>query len=65
MPFGKNAGVLLEDLEKNYLFGLWANYKVETTYKGKPRNPEKIESDRQFRLMLDLAGNHYGFTKKD
>lgn len=65
MPFGKNAGVNLEDLEKNYLFGLWANYKVETTYKGKPRNPEKIELDKQFRLMLDLAGAHYEFKKKD
>jgi hypothetical protein len=65
MPFGKNAGIALEDLEKNYLYGLWANYTVETEYKGKPKKPETIEKDTQFRLMLDLAGKHYEFTKKD
>lgn len=65
MPFGKNSGVMLEDLEKNYLFGLWANYTVETEYKGKPKKPETIEKDQTFRAMLDLAGEHYGFKKKD
>lgn len=65
MPFGKNAGVLLEDLEKNYLFGLWANYTVETEYKGKPKKPETVAKDQTFRAMLDLAGSHYNFQKKD
>lgn len=65
MPFGKNAGIALGDLEKNYLFGLWANYTVDKEYKGKPRKAESIEKDEQFRAMLDLAGKHYDFTKKD
>jgi len=63
MPWGKNAGVNLEDLEKNYLYGLWANYTVETEYKGKPKKPETIEKDQAFRAMLDLAGKHYEFKK--
>ena len=65
MPFGKNAGVPLEELEKNYLFGLWANYTVETEYNGKPKKKETIEKDKIFRAMLDLAGEHYEFKKKD
>lgn len=65
MPFGKNAGVAMEDLEKNYLFGLWANYTVETEYKGRPKKPETIAKDQAFRAMLDLAGSHYNFQKKD
>lgn len=65
MPFGKNAGIPLEQLEKNYLFGLWANYTVETEYKGKPKNPESIAKDETFRAMLDLAGKHYEFRKSD
>jgi hypothetical protein len=65
MPFGKNAGVCLEDLEKNYLFGLWANFQVETEYNGKPKKAETIAKDTEFRAMLDLAGEHYQFKKKD
>jgi hypothetical protein len=65
MPFGKHAGTPLEDLEKNYLYGLWANYTVETEYKGKPKKPETISKDQTFRAMLDLAGENYQFTKKD
>ena len=51
--------------KKNYLFGLWANYTVETEYKGKSKKPETIAKDKTFREMLDLAGAHYEFTKKD
>lgn len=65
MPFGKNAGVKLEDLEKSYLFGLWANYEVETEYNGKPKKPETIERDELLREMLDAAGEHYEFVKPD
>lgn len=65
MPFGKNAGVPLEELEKKYLFGLWANYTVEEEYNGKPKKPETIAKDTLFRQMLDLAGEHYDFTKND
>lgn len=61
MPFGKNAGVCLEDLDKPYLFGLWANYTVETEYNGKPKKAETIAKDTEFRAMLDAAGDHYGF----
>lgn len=65
MPYGKNAGTPLEDLEKNYLYGLWANMTVETEYNGKPKKPETIAKDTLFREMLDAAGQHYEFTKKD
>lgn len=63
MPWGANAGIRLGDLDKKYLFGLWANYTVETEYKGKPKKPETIAKDREFRAMLDLAGKHYEFKK--
>lgn len=63
MPFGKHAGTPLEKLEKNYLYGLWANYSVEAEYKGKPRPESKIQSDTVFREMLDAAGRHYQFSQ--
>ena len=65
MPFGKNAGTKLEDLDKKYLYGLWANYEVETEYNGNAKKPETIEKDKLFRSMLDDAGVHYEFEKKD
>lgn len=63
MPFGKQAGIKLADLDKKYLFGLWANYEVETEYQGKPKKPETIAKDTVFRQMLDAAGVHYEFKK--
>lgn len=65
LPFGKNAGTPMANVDKGYLFGLWANYTVETEYNGKAKKPETIEKDRRFRAMLDAAGRHYEFTKKD
>lgn len=65
MPWGQKAGVKLGDLDKKYLYGLWANHKVTTEYKGKPKKPETIAKDQEFRAMLDLAGAHYKFEKKD
>lgn len=65
MPWGKHAGVPLEELEKNYLFGLWANYQVEREFRGKPKKPETIAKDETFRAMLDLAGKHYEFKDPD
>ena len=65
MPFGKHAGTVLGELDKKYLYGLWANYEVETEYNGKPKKQETIDKDQQFRDMLDQAGLHYEFTKKD
>lgn len=65
MPWGKQSGIALGELDKKYLFGLWANYEVETEYNGKPKKPESIAKDQQFREMLDQAGQHYQFTKKD
>lgn len=64
MPFGKNAGIALEELDKKYLYGLWANYEVEEEYNGKRKSDEQIEKDTLFRAMLDLAGEHHHFTKK-
>jgi hypothetical protein len=65
MPFGKNAGTPLGKLAKPYLFGLWANYVVETEWKGKPRSEAQITKDLGFRTMLDDAGRHYEFTKPE
>lgn len=65
IPFGKNAGTKMAELPKNYLFGLWANYKVETEYNGKPKKPNTIAKDTQFREMLDAAGRHYEFQKPE
>jgi outer membrane biosynthesis protein TonB len=62
-PFGKSAGRKLADVDKKYLFGFWANYKVEETFNGKPRRPETIAKDTRFRQMLDEAGKHYEFGK--
>ena len=53
MPWGKQAGVNLEDLEKNYLYGLWANYTVETEYQGKA---EETGDHRQGRDVQGHAG---------
>ena len=63
VPFGKSKGVKLEELPKNTLFGYWANFKVETQWKGKPVRPEKIEADQAFRDALDEAGEHYEFEE--
>lgn len=63
MPFGKKAGVALGDLEKPYLYGLWANFEVEEEYNGKPKKPETIEKDTLFREMLNAAGEHYEFKE--
>lgn len=65
MPFGDYKGERLGDLDKKYLFGLWANYEVKTEWKGKPRKQEWIDADQRLRDMLDEAGEHYGFEKKD
>lgn len=65
MPFGKKKGVRLEDLDKPYLYGLWANFQVETEWKGKPKAADAIARDTLFRQMLDQAGLHYEFTKND
>jgi hypothetical protein len=65
MPFGKDKGTTLGELNKKTLFGWWANYEVETEYNGKPKKPETIAKDQEFRDMLDAAGEHHEFTKKD
>lgn len=70
VPFGKHAGTKLADLDKNVLWGFWANYKVEKEYVGKngqtyQTKPEKLVKDKLFREMLDEAGKHYEFTKKE
>jgi hypothetical protein len=69
MPFGKQEGQALGDLDKKYLFGLWANFKVEETWEDRNGNvrdtkPEKLEQDQRLRAMLDQAGAHYQFEAK-
>lgn len=63
MPFGKHAGVKLADLDKKYLYGLWANFVVETTYNNKPKTKKQIERDTLLRTYLDQAGEHYKFDE--
>ena len=65
MPWGPNAGKPLAELPKNTLFGLWANVKVETEWKGKRIAEEKIAKSRVFREHLDTLGAYYQFHKKD
>lgn len=65
VPFGKHAGFKLADLDKGILFGFWANFEVETEYNGKPKREDVVKRDTIFRQMLDEAGTHYGFQKKD
>lgn len=60
MPFGEQKGTPLAKLDPKYAFGLWANYKVQTEYKGKPNSPERIAADTLFRKMLDDLGAHRG-----
>lgn len=61
MPWGEKKGVPLGELDKKYLFGLCANYKVTTEYRGKPKSAESIAADTLFRQMLDDAALHYEF----
>jgi hypothetical protein len=65
MPWGKHAGTPLGELDKKYLFGLWANYEVEKEFKGRPKKPETIANDEHFREMLDQAGEEYEFEEPD
>jgi phage recombination protein Bet len=62
VPFGQSSGTLLGKLDKKKLYGFFANFEVEETYEGKPRQKDRIERDRQFRAALDSAGAHYNFT---
>lgn len=71
VPFGQDAGVALEDLDKKVLYGWWANFEVTTEFKDKKtgeiiqKKKETIDKDKKFREMLDAAGEHYEFTKDD
>ncbi len=70
MTHGKNKGIPLGDLPKNYLFGLWANFEVEETWTDKEGNvrdtkPDILAGMRELRAMLDEAAKHYKFTKKE
>lgn len=68
VPFGKNMGVPLEELDKKTLFGWWANFEVTTAWENKEgvtveRPKSDIVRDTEFRAMLDLAGQHYQFKE--
>lgn len=70
MTHGKNKGIPLGELPKNYLFGLWANFKVEETWtdeEGMTRStkPDILAGMKALRNMLDQAAKHYKFTKKE
>jgi hypothetical protein len=65
VPFGRHAGIRLEKLPKNVLFGFWANFEVTHEYNDKPRKKETIERDEAFRQALNEAGKHYEFTLPD
>jgi hypothetical protein len=53
--FGKNEGKLIGEMDKNRLYGWWANWEPKP-YKGKIS-----EADQNFRKALDEAGAHYQF----
>jgi hypothetical protein len=62
MPFGNKKGTPLADLDRKYLFGLWANYKPATEYNGTPLRQDQIEANQTFRAHLDALGRHYEFN---
>lgn len=69
MPFGRAEGKTLGELDKNYLYGLWANFEpadVWTDNQGNEhdKTPEQLADDEALRDALDQAGKHYQFTKK-
>lgn len=69
IPFGKEAGRKLAQVDKKYLYGLWANFKAKETWTGndgrvRKTEPAKLAKDRKFRAMLDEAGLHYGWLHK-
>lgn len=53
--FGKSQGTALGDMEKNKLYGWWANWEPKE-YKG-----EISPQDKRLREALDAAGEHYHF----
>jgi hypothetical protein len=61
IPWGQHKGTALAKVDKKVLFGFWANFTVETEYKGAPKKAETIAADTKFREMLDEAGKHYEF----
>ena len=66
LPFGKDAGTKLADLDKKVLYGWCVNFKVQEQWEDKDGNvrdtkPEKLAKDRKFREMLDEAAKHYEF----
>jgi len=65
IPFGSNKGMLLREIDKDKLFGWWANYQPKpwTSPDGKKTRPVS-PGDIQFRKALDAAGEHYGFKLK-
>lgn len=70
MTHGKHAGEQLCELDKAYLYGLWANFTPEKTFKAKDGTMKPV-SDASYakavtlRKMLNDAGKHYNFTKRD
>jgi len=71
MPFGKFAGVPLSEMDKGQLWYWWNTYEVEETFQPKDGGPPKklkpttVAKNRKFREMLDQAGQHYQFKKKE
>lgn len=63
VPFGNHEGIPLGELGTNVIYGFWANFEVETEYKGRPLPKDRIEQNRRFRQALDAAGEHYEFGK--
>lgn len=55
----------INDLEKNELFGWWANFQPKSWTDKKGNEHPPSDADIKFREALDAAGTHYGFLKKD
>lgn len=63
MPWGRQKDIPLAELDKKYLYGLWANWGVEYEYNGQRKSDDAIAKDEKFRQMLDDAGKHYDFKE--
>jgi hypothetical protein len=64
LPWGRFMGDEMAKVDKKWLFGMFMNFDVETTYDGKPKKPETIAIDEKLRTMLDAAGEHYGWQRE-
>jgi hypothetical protein len=62
VPFGKDAGKPIGEMNKEKLFGWWMNWLPKpTTPNGTVKQPGTMRMEEAFREALNAAGKHYQF----